>query len=584
MNIGELLFGNADTPTRVQGTLDGIEVDIAVNTVQQGDDPYGGVDPDETAPPVVVEGKVKTAPAEEKPVYKTYEDFDYEELLTYAGIDTYATSTVVSRLFPQLIEKPEYKVSISPGQTKTTRAPALIDIYEECTQTIFDFICDLELAGINYDVEANRQLDKSMREEVAFLEDRIFSSVGGKVHLDSADVLGKLLYGTMGLTAPHQTKSGSDSTDGSALLILAGIDPLSPGKYVTSDPAMQYLADIAKRKAIVSVHRGFISTYIDDYVQADGRVHALYNQFGTSTFRLSSSFPNLQNTPRAFGVKRCFNAKPGNVFICFDFSSAEVKCLTSICRDPNMLKAVNEGLDFHSFSASGMYGIPYEVFHAIIENKSHHLHKDYKEKRQTAKTLTFSLLYGSSVGGIAMQLNLSVEDAQRLMTLYFDTFPGVKTYIEQTHAAALHNRFVTTPFGHRRQFYGADPIFKGTAAYNASLRGSQNYVIQSATSVIGAVVFAEINREVKKLGGLCTATVHDSLEAEVPLEKASEAIELFFYYMNDWPQQRFKWLGLSIGADGEVGLDWAGLEHIHRGITQAEVEALINKQRGQHKQ
>lgn len=296
MNIGELLFGNTDTPTRVQGTIDIVEVALAVQEDHGAVDGGHGQDPDLGPKAATAKGKAKTMPAEEKPIYKTYEDFDYEELLTYAGIDTYATSTVVSRLFPQMIEKPEYRINVGPGQTKTTRAPALIDIYEECTQTIFDFICDLELAGINYDVEANRQLDKSMREEVAFLEDRIFSSVGSKVHLDSADVLGKLLYGTMGLTAPHQTKSGSDSTDGSALLILAGIDPLSPGKYIASDPALQYLADIAKRKNIASVHRGFISTYIDDYVQADGRVHALYNQFGTSTFRLSSSEPNLNNS------------------------------------------------------------------------------------------------------------------------------------------------------------------------------------------------------------------------------------------------------------------------------------------------
>lgn len=328
--------------------------------------------------------------AEEKPTYNTYEDYDYHDLLTYAGIDTYVTSTTVARMFPKLVERPEYKVQVAPGRMATTRAPALLEVYENCTQIIFDFICDLELAGINYDVEANRRLDVEMRQEVMELEDRIFTKLGKRVNLDSSDAMSSLLYGELGFAAPHKTKSGADATDGGALLTLAGLDPLSPGKYITADPNLQYLADIAKRKNLASVHRGFISTYMDDYLQPDGRIHALYNQFGTSTFRLSSSEPNLQNIPRAFGVKRCFNARPGYVFICFDFSSAEVKLLAAICRDERMLKAVNDGLDFHTFSASAIHGIPYDEFHGVIEDKKHPKHKEYKNLRQGAKATTLN--------------------------------------------------------------------------------------------------------------------------------------------------------------------------------------------------
>lgn len=234
-----------------------------------------------------------TAEPTEKPVYTTYEDYDYEDLLTYAGIDTYGTSTVISRLFPQLVVRPEYRVKEGPSKVVAKKAPALIEVYENFTSLVFDFVCDLELSGINYDVAANRRLDKSMREEIGLLEDRIFSSIGKRINIDSADVLGGYLYGELGLEAPHKTKSGSDSTDGAALLTLAGLDTINPGDYITKDPAKQFLADIAKRKNLASVHRGFISTYIEDYVQPDGRVHALYNQFGTSTFRLSSSEPNL---------------------------------------------------------------------------------------------------------------------------------------------------------------------------------------------------------------------------------------------------------------------------------------------------
>lgn len=297
MNIGDMLFGATEQPLRIQGTIGKKKIDVTVAPVAEGPS-VPDIDLEETvtsAAPSPTKTKAKSEPtkAAEKPVYNTYEDYDYGELLTYAGIDTYVTSKTVARMFPSLIERPEYKVSAGPSRVRTTRAPALIEVYQDCTQVIFDFICDLELAGINYDVQANRQLDVSMREEVTFLEDRIFTKLGKKVNLDSSDVMSNLLYGELGFEAPHKTKSGADATDGGALLTLAGLDPLAPGKYLTPDPELQFLADIAKRKNLAAVHRGFISTYMDDYLQPDGRIHALYNQFGTSTFRLSSSEPNL---------------------------------------------------------------------------------------------------------------------------------------------------------------------------------------------------------------------------------------------------------------------------------------------------
>lgn len=373
MDIGEAIFGVEQTPPTTAGQV----VPAAKKAARKKKDT------------LAKELGVADTPVE-KPTYNTYEDYPYEDLLVYAGIDTYATSKNVAKMFPKLVERPAYRTKVG-NVMKEGNAPALIEIYESCTQVIFDFICDLEVNGINYDPEANRMLDKSMREEILFLEDRIFSKLGKRVNLDSSDVMSKLLYGELGFAAPHKTKSGADATDGGALLTLAGLDPLSPGKYIAPNPDLQYLADIAKRKNLASVHRGFISTYMDDYLQPDGRIHALYNQFGTSTFRLSSSAPNLQNVPRAFGVKMCFNARPGYVFVTFDFSSAEVKLLASICRDPGMLRAVEENLDFHSFSASGMFGIPYDEFVAVLEDRSHAKYKEYKEKRQSSKALTFGI-------------------------------------------------------------------------------------------------------------------------------------------------------------------------------------------------
>lgn len=514
---------------------------------------------------------------EEKKIYSTYEDYPIEDLLLYAGVDTYATSRVFAKMMPKLVDRPTYLVQTNTGSKVSTKAKAILDVYEESSREIFDLIADLECEGIHYDQTENRRLDVSMKQEVKELEESIFTSIGKRINLDSSIDVPNLLYNELGFTPPYETKGGLDAADNGAILILAGLDPMSPGKYISPNPEHQFLANMAKRKNLVAVHRGFIETYIDDYVKRDGRVHAKYLQGGTSTFRLSSQEPNLQNIPRAFGVKACFGVEDGNIFLAADYSSAEIKLLSAICADENMLRAVREGLDFHSYAAANMYGIPYQEFISVIEDKSNPLFKQYKQYRQNSKALGFGILYGSSAGGIAKNLNISIEDANRLINMYFTSFPKLKEYIEKTHFAAIANQFVTTPFGHRRNFYGTQQVFKKTAAYNAALRGSQNYVIQSSTAIIGLLSFAMINKEIKKLGGKCIATVHDSLEAEIPQEKAAEAAEVFFYYMNDWPQQTFDWLGLCIGSETEVGLNWQSTEIIHRNVTQEAINNIMFK-------
>lgn len=179
-----------------------------------------------------------------------------------------------------------------------------------------------------------------------------------------------------------------------------------------------------------------------------------------------------------------------------------------------------------------------------------------------------------------MQLNVTKEEAQYFMDLYFNAYPGMKDFIEKAHNMAIWNQRVITPFGQRRQEYGTYPCFKGTAAYNAALRNSANVLVQSTTSTLGLIVFAKLNEALKarfgsKAKAICT--VYDSAEFEVPLEHAAEAIEMCFHYFNEVPQQLFPWLTLPIGAEGELGISWGQAEVVHHGTTQAQCEEIIAK-------
>ncbi|WP_300563009.1 DNA polymerase [Companilactobacillus sp.] len=322
-------------------------------------------------------------------VYNTYEDYDAETLYCYAGLDCIATSELLANMMPEIART----MPLSQPNGSVVQAPAIVEVAEKWEMPAFEFLIGMEITGIKYDNDRNRKISAQMVEEISRLEDLIFEQIGTKINLDSGAEVSKLLYQTLGFEPPFKTKSGDAATDGTALLTLAGLDPLAQ-KYEASDPKKQFLAYMAKRRDINSVHNTFIKTYIEDFVKRDGRIHPSYNMIGTSGFRISGDRPNLLQLPRpkhGYNVRECYTVEDGYVFITLDFSSAEVKALANLCRDPNMLSAIERGLDFHSFSASLMLEIPYEDYVAILSDKTHSEFKRLKLYRQIAKVLTFSL-------------------------------------------------------------------------------------------------------------------------------------------------------------------------------------------------
>lgn len=334
----------------------------------------------------------ESAISAEKTEYTTYEDFDYEKLLTYAGVDCIATSELVAKRMPEYAKRVPYLEVDHLGAERRILAKSVLEHVLDVEMKAQEFIIDLEITGWLYDVGKNRQMSKDMIEVVNALEDKIFSAIGKKINLDSGVEVSNLLYGELGFQAPYQTKSGADATDGDALLLMAGIDPKS-GKYVAEDERLQFLADMAKRKDVNSTHNTFVKTYVEDFVKRDGRIHPSYNLFGTSSFRITGSDPNLTQTPRpnhGFNVRETFIVPPGHCLIAADWSSAEVKILGALSKDSTLLKAIADGLDFHSFSASQMVGVPYNEFIEVLAAGGD-LAKSYKGLRQSAKALTFGI-------------------------------------------------------------------------------------------------------------------------------------------------------------------------------------------------
>lgn len=330
-----------------------------------------------------------TKEKEIKPVYNTYEDFDSEDLYQYAGVDCLVTTGLLNAVFPKIIEKKSYKY-YSGGEETVAHAPAIIEFMDKVEMPAHEFILDLEITGVKYDVDLNKQQSAKISLELPELDEKIFTLYGNKFNPDSGKELAGILYGTLGFTPPSYTKKKEPSVDGDALSSLA----------TTHD--LEWLRVLARRNNLASVDRTFFRNYVSDFVKPDGRVHASYNLFGTSGYRISSTNPNLTQLPNAqteatlgYAVRQCFTVDPGHLFLCADQSSAEVKILGALCKDPGLLRAIQEGKDFHAYSATQMHGLDYDefVWHLNYEGSDSQilgLKKKYKGLRQGSKALTLN--------------------------------------------------------------------------------------------------------------------------------------------------------------------------------------------------
>lgn len=322
----------------------------------------------------------------------TFEDAPFERLLAYGGVDVIATYDILRKMWPQLSARPEYREFYGEGKVREVRAPSILSELIHVKAKALEFIVNMEVDGIPYDVDGNQKMGVLMAEEIATLEDEIFTGIGQRINLNSGQEVAHLLYTVYGMECPVKTKGGEESTSGDALAKLVE-------QYDYS-----WLKALDRRKNVNSVYNSFIKTYIEDFVKSDGCIHPEYNLHGTSSHRISSDNPNLLNLPRPdscppYDIRSLYIVRKGFVFLTLDFSSCEVKVLAARCRDERMLKAIRDGLDFHTYTASIINGLTYEEMSDVLGSTKAQLAADanraklfkrYKKLRQAAKAVTLN--------------------------------------------------------------------------------------------------------------------------------------------------------------------------------------------------
>ena len=410
---------------------------------------------------------------------KSFKHVAIEPATAYAAEDADVTLRLWRRLRPRLSRE------------------ALLTVYETLERPMPVVLAKMEGAGIKIDPEQLRRLSNDFSLRMAEQEAEAQKLVGRPFNLGSPKQIGDVLFGEMGLPGGKKTATGAWGTDASVLEDLAAQGHALPKLLLD-------WRQLSKLKG----------TYTDALVQAinpkTGRVHTSYALASTTTGRLSSNDPNLQNIPvrteEGRKIRRAFVAEPGHVLISADYSQIELRLLAHIGDIPQLKKAFQDGLDIHAMTASEMFGVPIEGMPS--------------EVRRRAKAINFGIVYGISAFGLANQLSIPRDEAGAYIATYFERFPGIKAYMDRMRALVREQAFVTTIFGRKihipaiRGKMPSERSFGERAAINAPIQGAAADIIRRAMIRMPAALKAE------DLQARMLLQVHDELVFEAPAAEA----------------------------------------------------------------
>ena len=405
--------------------------------------------------------------------------------------------------------------------------PTQIKLLQNIEYPLVHVLSRVEQNGAKIDKNKLSEHSKELSEKIAKLSTEAFKIAGEEFNLDSPKQLLEVLYEKLKLPILKKTPKGQPSTNEETLQRLSE-------EYELPKIILKYRT-LAKLK----------STYTDSLIRIENtqtkRIHTSYQQAVTSTGRLSSTEPNLQNIPikTAEGrrIREAFVPDKGNILISADYSQIELRIMAHLSKDKNLTHAFNNNLDVHSATAS-------EVFGVSLEDVT-------QDHRRSAKAINFGLMYGMSAFGLTRQLDIPRAEAQKYLDTYFERYTGVKDYMANIKARAKEDMFVETIMGRRlylNEINAANGLRRQAAeraAINAPLQGSAADIIKKAMIDIDAFLDKEMP-EVKMI-----MQVHDELIFETPKKNAQEVLSI----MKDMMEAAVK-LDIPLIAEAAIGTNW----------------------------
>ncbi len=411
-------------------------------------------------------------------------------------------------------------------------AEQVATVYETLERPLVPVLARMEGRGIAIDRQVLSRLSGEFAQRQGGLEDEINKLAGSALNPGSPKQLGDVLFGQMGLPGGTKTKTGQWATGAKVLEELAEQGHELP----------QRILDWRQVSKLRSTYTDALPNYLNAETK---RVHTSYALAATPTGRLSSSEPNLQNIPvrteEGRKIRRAFIAEPGTKLVSADYSQIELRLLAEIGDVPLLQKAFRDGLDIHAMTASEMFGVPVKDMPG--------------EVRRRAKAINFGIIYGISAFGLANQLSIGREEAGAYIKKYFERFPGIRDYMEETKAFAKKNGYVLTLFGRKCHYpdiaasNASLRAFNERAAINARLQGSAADIIRRA------MIRIEPALSKSKLKAKMLLQVHDELIFEVPEGEVAKTLPLVKKVMEDAPMPAVS-LSVPLSVDARAAQNW----------------------------
>ena len=362
------------------------------------------------------------------------------------------------------------------------------ELYKKIEEPIIKILADMERKGVRVDREALKEYGRNLEEGINRTQKQIYEEAGEEFNILSPKVLGSILFEKLNLPHGKKTKTGYST----AAEVLEGL----AGRYSIAADVLEYRM-LTKLK----------STYADGlaaFIEDDGRIHGSFNQTVTATGRLSSTNPNLQNIPIRMElgrkIRKVFIPEDGFIFLDADYSQIELRVLAHMSGDEKLIEAYNQAKDIHTMTAS-------QVFHVPFEDVT-------PEQRRNAKAVNFGIIYGISSFGLGKDLSISVSEAKEYINSYFETYPGIKSFLDELVNKAKKKGYSETFFGRRRPI----PEIKAKNAMTRQFgeRVAMNAPIQGTAADIMKLAMIKVYERLheEKLRSRLILQVHDEILVE----------------------------------------------------------------------
>lgn len=405
-----------------------------------------------------------------------------------------------------------------------------VNVFDGIEMPLVPVLAKMERAGMLVDPDRLRNLSEGLATQITEVERSIRDLAGDETfNIGSPMQLSHVLFDVMGLPTKglKKTKRGYYSTNAKVLSDLA-----------RDHEIVRLILDWREKSKIKS-------TYLDTLGplrRGDGRVHTTYNQTITATGRLSSSDPNLQNIPTRSElgrtVKTAFSAGEGSVFLAVDYSQIELRLLAHLSGDEHLVRAFNEGEDFHAETAARVFGVP--------------VSEVTPDLRSRAKAVNFGIVYGQQAYGLSQSLHISMAEARDMIDRYYEAYPGVRTFLDNVVARAKQTGYAETMYGRRRHI----PELK---AKNPQLRGfgertAMNHPMQGTAADIIKIAMARVSRRLEEEGFAAhmILQVHDELDFECPVDEVERLTTMVRDVMEHVVDLR-----VPLIAEASTGITWA---------------------------